>query len=198
MHNDHTSDRPPGMPNAPCAKAPREAGFTLIEAVIALAVAALALLGFSSSLISTMMLGQSNRESALARRAAHEILSELQTAPFGEIFARYNSVTSDDIPGETNRPGAFAVAGIALLEDDADGFAGEIVFPDTLVSGGLQLREDYSAATFGQAWDLDLNGEIDADDHAADYQVLPVLIRVEWRGKGGPSKIELRTTLIDF
>lgn len=175
-----------------------QAGFTMIEAVIALAVAALALLGFSSSLIGSMMLGQSNRESALARRAAHDILADLQNTTFSQVYARYNADQSDDVAGEVNVPAGFAVAGIPVLEDDADGLAGEIVFPDTWVDGELQLREDWASQKFGQSWDLDLDGYIDEEDHKANYQVLPVLIRVEWRGKGGPSKIELRTTLIEF
>lgn len=175
-----------------------KAGFSLIEAVIALAVAALALLGFSSSLISSMMLSQSNRESALARRAAHELVSDLQSAPFAEVYARFNATSADDEPTGTNIAAGFAVAGLPLLENDADGLAGEIIFPDKLVGGVLELREDFAAETFGQTWDLNLDGVIDEADHSGDYQVLPVLIRVQWRGRGGASKVELRTTLIDL
>lgn len=174
------------------------AGFTLIEAVIALAVAALAVLGFSSSLIGTVMLNQSNREATLARRAAHDVVADMQNASFAEVYARFNSDQGDNVGGAENLTAGFAVAGIPVLDGDADGLAGEIVFPDAWVGGALQLREDYAADTFGQTWDLNLDGEIDDEDHSNDYQVLPVLVRVEWRGRGGKSKIELRTTLIEM
>jgi hypothetical protein len=43
--------------------------------------------------------------------------------------------------------------------------------------------------------DLDGDGTIDGDDHAADYRVLPVRVRVRWRGPDGDRELFLVTVL---
>ena len=50
----------------------------------------------------------------------------------------------------------------------------------------------------GMPRDLDGDGVIDALDHSGDYRLLPVLVRVAWRGSSGPAKLEFRTMLADY
>ena len=176
---------------------PRAAGFSLLEVVISLAVVSVGLLGFSKAILDSMVLNQMNKEGGIARRAAKQVLGDIEATAFAEVFARYNAVQVDDLPGD-NLPGAFAVEGLRPLDDDADGLVGEILFPDDVAwDGSLVLREDLVDARLGMPLDLDLDGTIDADDHADDYQLLPVLVRVEWRGRGGPAKVEFQTVLIE-
>ena len=40
--------------------------------------------------------------------------------------------------------------------------------------------------------------DVDGLDHAADYDVLPVMVQLQWRGAQGPSQLEFRTILGDY
>lgn len=173
-------------------------GFSLIEVVVALAVVSVGLLGFSKAILDAMVLNQTNKESGIARRAAQGILADIEGTAFDEVFARYNETVADDIGAGDHLLGVFPVEGLRLRDDDADGFAGEIVFPDAFSLGGqLELREDFDDASFGMPRDLNLDGVVDGDDHSADYKLLPVLVRVSWQGRAGASKVEFRTVLIE-
>ena len=46
----------------------------------------------------------------------------------------------------------------------------------------------------------DLNGDLKIDDqnHAGDYIVLPVTVRVEWKGRGGDRSFEMSTMLANL
>lgn len=174
------------------------AGFSLIEVMVALAVVSIGLLGFSKAVLDAVVLSETNRESGIARRAAKQVLSDIEATTFSEVFARYNADASDDLASGDHLPGAFAVDGLQVADGDADGLAGEIVFPDDVAwDGSLHLREDSVEASLGMPRDLNLDGVVDAEDHAGDYIVLPVLVRVAWRGPGGASKVEFRTVLIE-
>ena len=81
--------------------------------------------------------------------------------------------------------------GLEPLRDDPDGRVGEVVFP----GDGVVLREDQNDRLLGMPRDLDLDDKTDAADHAANYRVLPVLVRVRWRGPGGVQQIQLVGTL---
>jgi hypothetical protein len=49
----------------------------------------------------------------------------------------------------------------------------------------------------GMPRDLDGDTFVDGDDHAGDYQILPVRVRLEWQGKGGARVLEVRTMVTD-
>src|SRR5262245_61756362 len=84
-------------------------------------------------------LSRTNKETALAARAAQSMLEELKgVTEFSQIFARYNATTGDDPAGETSPGWDFAVQGLQPRSDDADGFVGRVEFP----GGGKELRED--------------------------------------------------------
>jgi type II secretory pathway pseudopilin PulG len=170
------------------------AGFSQLELICAVAFLLIATLGFSQSLIAGMRLADATHERALAIQAARQCLEELEDGTFAQVFARYNADPADDPGVAGSAPGsAFAVAGLNALGDDADGKVGEIVLP----ASGTQLREDLDLPELGLPRDLDGDGVIDATNHAGDYQLLPVLVRVEWRSKGAPMKVELRTFLCE-
>jgi hypothetical protein len=83
----------------------------------------------------------------------------------------------------------FDVPGLSPREGDPDGRVGEIILPVAEGVDGPELREDVALR--------DLNGDtvLDVVNHAADYVLLPVTVRLEWRGRSGPRQIELRTLL---
>ena len=118
---------------------------------------------------------------------------------FFEAFARFNSTAVDDLPNGDHLLGSFAVDGLRPRDDDADGLVGEIRFPDFVGAGGqLELREDSNDASLGMPRDLNADGVVDGVNHSGDYQLLPVVVRVEWLGRGGPASIEFKTVLSDL
>lgn len=175
------------------------AGFTLLEVTIAMAVLAIAYTGYSKSVISSMQAARANRESALASAAARQVIAELQASPFDQVWALYNDDGADDPGGAGTAPGPHLdVQGLEAVQGDADGMALEVMLPATIVAGVPQLREDVNNIPLGCPRDLTGDGVIDANDHASDYQILPVMVRVRWRGQAGTAVYELRTSLVNI
>jgi hypothetical protein len=171
---------------------------TLIEVLCALVVLLLGVLGFAQAIAASARSTQAMRENLLATQAARRTLEELQANVFAEIFWRYNNTPDDDPGGPgTAQGGGFAVDGLAAVEGDADGLPGEVVFPVLPGAPGV-LREDVVDASLGMPHDLDGVAGIDGADHSDDYRLLPVLVRVRWRGTAGTGSVELRTMLANY
>lgn len=61
-----------------------------------------------------------------------------------------------------------------------------IGLPTTLDAAGNEtLREDIVAPEYGLPCDLNGDGVIDSKNHAADYKILPLVIRLGWPEAGG-------------
>lgn len=65
-------------------------------------------------------------------------------------------------------------------------------------AAGWELREDYQDEALGMPRDLSGDNLVDAVDHGSDYLLLPVLVRIEWQARHGPSSHEVYTILTDF
>jgi len=112
-----------------------------------------------------------------------------------DICALYNADPDDDPGGFDTAPGPFfEVEGLDPRPGDVDGAVGEIIMPTT---DGFDLREDVVDDQIGTPRDLDLDGVIDSADHSADYLILPVLVRLEWRGSTGDRVMSFKTILTD-
>jgi len=173
-------------------RAARRAGFTLIELTVAISVLVIALCATASTVVTTGSLNKQSHESAVARKAAESMMEALRNTPFATVFASYNSATSDDPLGPGSAPGSnFAVPGLTPIKGAPGGMAGQIFFP----SAGPALRENVVDATLGMPRDLTGDILMDSFDHAADYRVLPVRVRVTWTGPSGPRFVELQTLL---
>jgi hypothetical protein len=62
-----------------------------------------------------------------------------------------------------------------------------------------QLREDVDEPKLGMPQDLDGNGVVDGNNHATDYKLLPVLVRVRWRACDGTlGVVELKTCIANY
>ena len=171
---------------------------SLVELLMAVVLLLIGMLGFTESLISSVTTGASTREAGLATQAGRRTIETLQSTPFAQVLATYNDHPGDDpvLPGTA--PGAdFAVPGLMPQENDADGMVGEIIFPS---DGGVpgELRENVADLALGTPRDLNGDGGFDGADHSSDYRVLPVLVRLRWRGKVGDSSAEFRTLLTDL
>ncbi len=177
---------------APSGARSERAGFSIVEVMLVLTILTVGIGMFAGTLGSIMGLGPSMRETGRATEAARSVIESMRAQAFDQVWARYNADPADDPGGAGTAPGAaFDVPGLGPVPGDPDGRVGEIVFPE--LAGAL--REDVADERLGTPRDLDLDGVVDALDHAADYRVLPVLVRVQWQGKGPARRLELYTTI---
>lgn len=174
------------------------AGFSLLELLIAVGVLLFGLLGFSQAVLRSAAQNEAAREGALAAEAAREVLETMQTEDFRNLFRRYNGDPGDDPLGFGSAPGPnFAVAGLDPQDGDADGFVGRIEFPVAAGAPGV-LREDLDLPAMGCPRDLDGDLAVTADDKKADYRLLPVIVRITWRGRATNSEAVFRTVLGNY
>ena len=173
----------------------RTRGFTLVEIMIVLIVLTICMGMFSSTIVSTARQNRLKRETAMAAEAARRMLEILRSETFDEVFRRYNADPADDPGGAGSAPGrGFVIEGLSAVEGDEDGLPGEILFP----SEGPELREDSAMEALGMPRDLSGDAEIDADDHSADYVILPVQIRVRWQGMAGARTFDVYSQMVDM
>ena len=172
-------------------------GFTLVEIAMASAVLTIAAGGLMSSIVASMALTRVNNETSLAQTYARRAIENMQGVDFANIFRTFNADPDDDVAGVGTGAGAsFQVFGLEPLATDVDGMPGEISFPSVVVGGVEQLRENVDDPALGMPRDLNGDGlPIDALNHAADYRVLPVRVRVQWRGASGDRTLDVETLL---
>lgn len=171
---------------------------SVLEVLIAFTALMGGLLGFAHSLMSSMKASSTSHEAVVAREAARTMIETLREQPFDELFALYNADDQDDPGGPGTAPGnGFAVDGLQPTDDDPDALPGEVLLPNTPGTPGV-LREDLNDRRLGLPRDLDGDGQIDAANHADDYLLLPVVVRVEWQSSSGTGRVELRTMLADL
>src|SRR5262249_53557708 len=152
------------------------------------------LLAFSRSMTESLALGAKNRETALATAAVQGMVEELYAADLGRAFALYDDDPDDDPDGPGTAPGArFAAAGLVARPQD-DGMQGRI-FCATLPGSPGELREDMADSKLRVPLDLDLDGVVDDQDHAGDYRILPVRVRVAWQEGTEERELEVVTIL---
>ena len=159
------------------------------------AILAIALVMLSGTVASTSRLFPSSRDNYMACQAASNKIEEMRNEELSDIFRMYNGIGADDPLGPGTAPGAgFAAPGLTPLPGDPDGMAGEILFPEQ----DGQLREDFVSTLLGTPRDLNCDAGIDDGDHADDWVILPVVIRVEWQSSGGPRKLEVPTMIARY
>jgi len=160
----------------------RRGGFTLTEITIAVALFATMAGALVYSMTRAKSLSWTSRERATALEAAQSVMEDVRATQFDQAFAVFSANPDFPVPGLTVRQG------------DPDGFAGEVLFP----GDGVTLREDVQDRDWGMPRDLNLDyGVIDANDHSMDYQVLPVRVRVAWRGPAGDQQVEIVSLLVE-
>lgn len=163
-------------------------GFSLLELMVVMTVLTMAVGMFSTTLISTTRHSRTKREFAIAAEGARNAMELMRSQPCSTLFATYNSVPGDDPGGVGSAPGQnFVVPGLEPRAGDADGCVGKILFP----SVGGALRENVVDVNLGMPRDLDGDVTIDGMSHNADYILLPVHVRIEWKGVSGDVSFDL-------
>ena len=160
----------------------------MIELMVVLAVLTMGVSMFSSTLVSTARNSRMKRETAIAAEGARRAMELMRSQPCASVFAMYNDNPADDPNGVGTAPGKnFVVAGLDLRGGDADGCVGEIIFPTI----GSSLREDAVDTSLGMPRDLNGDKLVDGANHSADYVLLPVHVRIQWKGVSGDTSFDL-------
>jgi hypothetical protein len=177
----------------------RRSGLTLVEIAVGCVVLVTGALSFAQAMISLQRAQQHTREVGRATQAARQVMEAIQAQAFAEAFRAYNGTPDDDPGGPGTSPGKnFSVPGLTPKPGDPDGFVGEVIFPSPPGEPGV-LRENVVDSKLGMPRDLNGDGLINTlADYSTTYTILPVRVRVEWVGTGGPGTVELRTLLGNY
>lgn len=179
-------------------RARTNSGFTLLELMIAIVTLVIGVLGFAKAIYSWNRAAEGERLKTRAVQAAKRVVEDLQSKPFEDVFALYNTTGVDDPVGVVVPGPSFTVPGLNPWPGDPDGIAGEVILPIQTVGGIEQLREDSAIPRLNMPRDLNGDGLIDGLDHSGDYRLLPVIVRVRWVGPNGNSQAEFKTILGEF
>ena len=170
-------------------------GFTIIEVMVSLMIMTICAYLLSATITATMTHDVASRESTYASDICRNVLEDLRAEPFEQLFALYNADPSDDPDGAGTAPGChFAVDILGADPDDEDGFVGEILFPRM----GPELYENAGDAALTMPRDLNGDGWVDGLNHASDYIVIPVCVRLRWKGYAGLRTFQIATVMADM
>ncbi len=176
----------------PAVRGRMRRGMTLVEVVVGLTLLVIGVLGYLHVIVGSVQGADVHRERTRALDAARAQLERLKAVPIAEVLARFDEDEENDPEGPGTAPGPFFdVPGLDALPGAPGGAVGRILFPQ--VDGAL--REDTDWPQFGLPRDLNGDGVVDDEDRSEDYRILPVRVRIEWRGASGPTQIELGTIL---
>lgn len=165
---------------------------TLVEVMVALVILTMCVGMLTSTIASTTVQATVNRENAIAVEAARAAFEDMHNVPFEDVFALFNETGLDDPDGVNTGFGPhFAVIGLQPADDDPDGMVGEVILPG---AEGILLETEVNEL-LGLPRDLNGNIQIDEYDQAGDYLVLPVVVRLRWRGSAGVREFEMATML---
>ncbi len=198
----------------------RSRGFSAVEVLCGMSVMFVGLLSLAGSTATGMATMQTNQESAQALRAARCFIEGMQVGdvPFETLFVAYARDTrTAEVAEETQSTGGaggllgglvkkatgtlsrttepllsreFAVPELTPALDAVNASIGELRFPTADGPEGPELREDVAGR------DLNADGVIDTEDHSHDYVILPVTVRIEWKGARGARHVELNSLLV--
>ncbi len=165
---------------------------TLVEVMVALVILTMCVGMLTSTIASTTVQATVNRENAIAVEAARAAIEDMHNVPFEDVFTLFNEIGLDDPDGpDTGFGPHFAVIGLQPADDDPDGMVGEVILPG---AAGILLETEENEL-LGLPRDLNGNIQIDETDRAGDYLVLPVVVRLRWRGRAGVREFEMATML---
>jgi hypothetical protein len=165
-----------------------------MELMVVLTILTVALSLFSRTLVLSSRLDPVNRETVIAAEGARSMLETIRNNHFDEIVHVYNEDPADDPDGASTAQGRrFAV--VNLDPRPGQPFVGTVVMP---FNEAGELREDHVDEMLGMPRDLNGDGEIDSENHIDDFIVLPIGVRLEWRGAIGERSLEMYSLFADL
>jgi len=173
---------------------PSNAGFALIEFVIAASILMIGALAFLQLFAAATELNGANREGAVAREEARRALTRLAAfEPREALFAFHNDDPLDDPVGsplDGFTLSGFEVEGLSPRADDADGLVGRVIFPIDPITGAI--HPDFQSSDFSVAPAL-IGAGVSEEVSAAYGTLLPIAVRLEWQHKGRPVQHQVIT-----
>lgn len=166
-----------------------EAGISLIETLVVLGSVTITILGILTAHVTAAQLNRTNHETTLASEAIRSRMEQIAATSTDTVIATYDAATANDPLGAGTAPGSTFT--LATLGADSAGTRGTVEMP---LNGGL-LREDVTNTLLGMPRDLNGDGVIDALDHTADWKILPIMVRLRWKGVNGDREMRLATVL---
>lgn len=175
-----------------------EAGFTLLEVALGLALIAIIVMGFLTAITGSMDIDRYNRNSRAAVSAAKEVMEVARSQPFDTFYQSTRVGLDDDGDGRTDEEQW------NLVDDDGDGRVDE----DLSATGTWvlpQVERDVGANTAAPTGDLEITllneaqltimmglegSPVDLDGNgydsalsaapSADYKILPITVGARW------------------
>jgi len=189
-----------------------KSGFTLVEVIVAMTVVAIAIFGLVSVITYTTRGNMATKERMLALRAAERKIEQMMTtSPFSSIIDVYNNTTVgwgvDDIEylspiaGQTHTVFVEFPLGVGTNTLD-ETITGNGPNPSTGDPGWMELGSmpsGYSPYGAGGQLHLDLNGNGNTTDTAVPSsacQIIPVRVRVKWKGIHGNTEFVYKYTFL--
>lgn len=170
---------------------------TLLEVMVAVLVLSVAVYILTSTVMASVHHSIAKGQRTLAVQGAMNAIERIRALPQQDVFAEYNTVTTDDPYGAgTGRGRYFDVEGLDGVRN-AQGEVqpvGQILLPGR----GAMLIESMNQPEFGLPRDLDGNMSIDSEDCCDSYIVLPIIVRMEWQSRTGTRSFEMATMLADL
>jgi len=154
-----------------------EAGFTILEATVAMGMLAVALLSLWGTLVYCSRSNIAAEQKKRAMNAAQAKIEELKSVPFTTLVTEYGA------GGNTGNK--FLVTS---LDDEQSGAEGQIIF-------FTDETDTATDPTIGLPMDLNGDGDAADTDVASGYQLLPVKVSIQWDGVLGRQRVDLRTIL---
>lgn len=176
---------------------------TLLEVLFALPVVLIAASMLASTLVAIAKQRAVALENAVVAAAVQDTFERMRNEDLRDVFRLYNAEPFDDLLGPGTAPGNFfGVQGLTPLPGQPAGRVAEVRLPalnrGTAVAPVWELREDLVDAELQMPRDLDGDSVVDDANHAGNYTVLPVHVRVTWQGRFGPRRFDMHTLLTEF
>ena len=155
-------------------------GFTIIEAVVVMAILLMGLLAMTSTSVTVHSLRESDRERRLASSAMNSVVEDVKRISAAQIGTDPSWSTNfvaayeaGGIPGP-----AFPVRGLTPQAGQAAVCTVQVITDETVTDAELGVE-------LGMPRDLDNDGNVDNNDVEGSASLLPVIVRAQWTGSAG-------------
>jgi len=194
----------------------RDAGFTLVEVVIALCVIVITLVGLIAGISYASRTNAVIHEDELAMRGAQKKIEEIRSYPVGMVWACFNK-TPDDAQFlnpvlawsptsayEEKASNMFVVEGLQSVDDDVNGVnwtnvTGMVSFPGDQTTNLVEITDPAHPMYDDNGTDLNANHVMGESLTVGDrYNLLPVTITLRWKGITGKRTMTFRYLLISI
>ncbi len=158
----------------------RASGFTIVETTVFVAILIMGLLALTATSLTTHSLRRASDERNIARHALKSMIEELNRSAFEliDINGTWPTNFTDTWEAGGLVGDTFPVRGLSPWPGNPTVGTIELVTDETMTDEELGIH-------LGLPVDLDNDGFIDNGDVSATAEMLPVVVRIRWRGVTG-------------